>query len=703
MAIDIALNEDTATKARAAAKAYHEKFSTQRKEWEDIWELADYFVKCAQNRTLNKTEMTKGFNPAWGTDAERAQTGSTIFFRQHRQLAAQIASVALSRDLPWKYSPVINEGVFMSGEDADEQAHQWNSLAKWTLKMDGFKLKIINFAHQIQKYGNIPVLFYQRRKIQNRTITHPEYTPVQSPEGDVEMVMTGTRDEQVDVLVENFPSMKVLPIDGLFADVLIGNLQDQECVLMPSLKSRHKMLEEVLSENWDPEQYALIDDTLKWDGSTNTSLKAAKAENQAFSKPSVATDQWLVWDIFMQCPIEGTDWNETDTPSQLYWITVVGNDIGKGVIVRFDRNEDPDDEIPVYMIHALPDDEDLLYHMAPAQVIRSNYSVECTLKNQMIDSNSRLNNPPLKEIEGEVRGTDRAYGPSTRFVCDKSDSISEFDVKDLSQSNIQFLEYIQTDTKASLSTEGNAIGEAYGGRTSALEAGNAYRNSMQPHMITVSYQLIQLFEVYAKKMQSYWEKYAYPGQIVAISDQEQFDPIYPAGLYGHFDVQVDIIDEYEDDVVQNQRIFDAMQLIGSNPEFSKNVDMNELLTEWFVRNKISPAKIVKRPFDYDAREVATKENAAMIQVGAPATVKPGENLTIHLAEHEGERLRFKGVEDQYPNVVLLDQHIEETKFALRQGPKSQGTPPAPSGNQGAGEIGGNAVAGALGAQVPQGA
>jgi len=702
MPIELINSEDTAEKALESAHAFYEKFSTQRVEWEEIWELADYFVKCAQNRTLNKTEMTKGLNPAWGTDAERAQTGSTIFFKQHRQLAAQLASVALSRDLPWKYTPVINEGVFMSAEEADEQANQWNSLAKWTLKQDRFDLKMINFAHQLEKYGNIPVLFYQKRKIKKRDMPHPEYEITQNELGEPIVTMTGTRIDTQDVLVENYPSMKILAIDGLFADVLIGNLQDQDCVILPSLKRKHQMIEEALAENWEMEQVEKIDASYKWDGSTNVDMKNARMENQAIATQTTATDQYLVWDIFLRCPIENTAWNE-ELPTELYWITVVGNNIKDGIITRFERNEDPDDEIPVYMMHALPDDDDILYHLAPAQVIRSNYSVECTIKNQMLDGNSNVNHPPMREIEGEVRGTDRQYGANKTFVMDKVDSLTEFDVKDLSQSNIQFLEYIQSDTKSALNTEGNAIGEAFGGRTSALEAGNAYRNSMQPHMITIRYELSQLLTVYAKKMKSYWEKYAYPGQVVAISDQEQFDPVYPNGMYGEFDIQIDIIDEFEDDVVQNQRIFDVMQLIGSNPEFAKSVEIPELITEWLKKNKMNPAKLIKRPFDYDAREAAHTENAGMIQGNIPATVKPDENMTIHLAEHEGERLRYKGLEAEYPGTALLDQHIEETKFALKQGPKNQGTPNAPSGNKGEGEVGGNAIAGALGAQVPQGA
>ena len=153
-------NKDIVDAALKAAGEFYDKFSSQRKEWEEVWQVADYMTKAAQNRTLNTSEMTKGVNPAW-EDGERAETGSTSFFRLHRQLASQLASVAFSRDLPFKYKPIGNDNVFNSYEESDAMATQWNTLAQWTLKQDGFRKKFIDFSHQLKKYGNIPVLVYR--------------------------------------------------------------------------------------------------------------------------------------------------------------------------------------------------------------------------------------------------------------------------------------------------------------------------------------------------------------------------------------------------------------------------------------------------------------------------------------------------------------------------------------------------------------
>jgi hypothetical protein len=160
--------------------------------------------------------------------------------------------------------------------------------------------------------------------------------------------------------------------------------------------------------------------------------------------------------------------------------------------------------------------------------------------------------------------------------------------------------------------------------------------------------------------------------------------VQPAEVKGEFDIEINIVDEYENDILKDQRIYEAISLLASNPQLMQYVDLSQLVVEWMRRMGIDPSKIVVQPGDFDASEIARQENRDM-SAGQPATVKPGENLRIHLAEHEGERLRYKGIEDEFPGVAsLLDQHITETKQAINTAPKPGGSAPAPSraGNAG---------------------
>jgi len=45
---------------------------------------------------------------------------------------------------------------------------------------------------------------------------------------------------------------------------------------------------------------------------------------------------------------------------------------------------------------------------------------------------------------------------------------------------------------------------------------------------------------------------------------------------------------------------------------------------------------------------------------------PNENLQVHLSEHRKERVRYQGLEEQYPSVQLLDEHISKTQLLVDQ-------------------------------------
>jgi hypothetical protein len=705
---NILSNEESMRKVQTRASEFFSKFTQQRSSWEDIWKVADYMVKCAQNRAMYETEKTKGQNPTY-SDGERAQTGSTLFFKLHRQLASQLASVALSGDRPFSYSPVVNTEVFGSEEESRAACSQANALARWTMKMDRFKVKFINFCHQLKKYGNVPVMFYQNYLEGEADVFEPKFETTVDGEGRLVQKQTGTKVSRKKVVKQNWPTFKVLPIDSVYADVLIGDLQRQECVIVVSAEPKSEIISRAVSGEYDREQCDKITSSHKWDGSSYATMKQERLTNQDVESPMTATDQYLVFDIFIRVPMDGEEYDETgETDPQIYWLTVVGSDPKTGIPVRFERNPDPDDEIPIFMMHSLPDDEDVLYHVCEAQVIRSNYSVECTIKNQMIDNNSEVNHPPLIEVDSAVRGTDRQFKPNARWIADSIDSIKDFPVRDLSQHNMALLEYIRTDQKEALSATSNILGEAYGGRTTAMEASNAYKNAVQPHMVTIEYNLDAFLTVYARKMLSLWRKYAKPGQVVAISDEFEIRQVNPKNLIGEFDIEINAVEQYEDDVVTVQQMYELLQISASNPLIAKSVDFTEFMIEILRRRKGVPyTRIIHKPYEYDSRSAARTENNAMMS-GTQVKTNDGENNDVHLQVHMAERLRYKGLEDSYPYVQFLDQHIDEHKLKLQGDERTNGQPTAeqkpPTGGEGAieAQLGGMMGGMSAGSQMPTG-
>ncbi len=680
------------------AHDYFERFKSQREESSNdgiygVWKWADYADKAGRNRDIYSSEKEKGANLE--DDTERAQTGSTLFHRQVSLLASQGAAVTLS-DVPFKYKPIMNEGVFFSGEDGDEQAHQYNCLARWTMKQDGFAKKMVDFWYLLRKYGNLPVMIEQKRVVEPRIVKRP----VLSPDGNMTI-----RERTERMIVANHPSLKILPIDSVYADALVGELEDQDCIVVVSVNGMAHFWDGVASEYYDRDAVASIGKTHQWSGMEQKKLLQDRISNQGNdSTPESVTDQYVTYDIFMRAPLvpdkDGkTEWDE-DGAWQIRWFTVVGNTISEGVLIRNDDNPDPDEEMPIKMIHDEPDSSDFLYHIAKAQIIRSNYSVQCTLMNQAIDNMTLVNHPPLIEKEGVVSGDDRVFGPHKVWFTEEDidKSLKQFEVRDSTSQTGALLQYIEADTKRALGTTDMDIGQAAGARTSALEISKLDRNAQTPHMISIRYVLEQLLPWYARKLKSYWDYYAIEEQVVAITDIEKFQEVRPAQLYGDFDVEINIVDEYEQDLVEKRNLQEFIQLVAGNELLARNVDIPELLIAYAKKNKLDYSKFIKPPYEADSHEIAQMENAAIMQQGETVQVRQNENMSVHLAEHRGERLRYKGVEEQYPNVMLLDQHIAETELAIQQG-STPGTVSGPkqSQNQGEGEEYGNQIAAALGA------
>jgi len=395
-------NKEVVDKVLLEAAKYFDNFKSQRTDFLEIWKVNDYMFRAGQNTTINGEEKDKGANLGGYDDStELANTGSTLFHRIVTQLASRGVVVQKSRPLPFHFSPIVNENIFHSQLEADAQAEQWNTLAKYTYKQDKLNIKSIDFWWALTKYGNLPIMITMDKQQGERLITTPKFAQVgQDPmTGDPIMEQQGVEKSKKTLTIRNFPSLKILPIDGIYADVLIGSIQEQDCVILPSVHNKSYLWRGARDGYFDKENVKKIGEREKWDGSTNKDLAQTRMDNQRVDSPlPTVTSQYMVFDIFIRVPInDAGDWDEEGTEPQLYWFTVVGNSIKDGVVLRVDRmiDVDPDDEIPIEFIHDMPDEDDNLYHISRGQIVRSNYSVECTLKNQAIDNGSLMNRPPL--------------------------------------------------------------------------------------------------------------------------------------------------------------------------------------------------------------------------------------------------------------------------------------------------------------------
>ena len=693
---NLADKEDLTKEFSSLAEDYYNNFASDREQWEDIWEVADYMRKAAINRAVNATEATKGMDLP--TDDNRSQTGSTMFYRYINQFSSLGYSIQNSSDEPFRFTPLVNFSLDFSAAEAQEIANQQSILSRWIRHRDKFEQKSIEFWDQLGTYGNVPIMMHQEYEEGVRIRRVPKYETVMDEAGNPTNKVTGYDDEEDTFITKNYPSLTVLSNDNVYMDPYIGTVQAQNCVVLTSVRSKGEIGKEVTSGNFDEAMYEKLDKTMAWDGSSSSEFRKKKLENADLTfNPSSSEHQFLQWDVYMLAPIEGTAWKEDEIP-KLYWGTFIGNTLKEAVCMRLIRNPDPDDEIPIEMVHVNPDDADTLYHLAPSEIIRSNYSVECTLKNLALDNMGLVCNPPLMAVEGMHNILDFEYKKGQLWPVLSLDAIKEFQTRDITQNVNALLDYIKADSYSALNLDKVMTGEGQGSRTSASEAISINKNSMQPHLVQAKYILEQFLGFYARKSISYMTYFAHPDQILHITDEPPYPSINPSELHGEFDVIISIVDDYEESTLKQQFITEAIRVIGSSPQLLEStthkVDVGEMLKEWFQFAHFDASKIILPVDNADAVSVARQENLAMIQNGTYVEPKEGENKAVHIATHRSELIRYQGLEEEYPGIELVKQHVTATEFMMQQ--SGVNNLQAPSGNTTEGQAVGNQMAGALG-------
>lgn len=666
---NLAADKDISDKIRGAIEDYETRFTGQRSKWaaqgSGIWAKCDWAFRCCLNDTETQREKSVGANePAlW----ERAKTGTTQFFRQVMQKAANGYAVMTSKDMPFRYESLHEDET----KDAEgrERAERKNLLAKWTMKKDRFNTKSLDFWTQIYKYGNIPVLVEWHQRKGTKKVPFPVYD-----EADPTTIKE-YRNITVERVVENRPVISILPVESVKADSTIGCIQDQECVIVSSVVGMAAIVDGIKTGIYRDDLLKDLSRSHQWDGHTGFENQSDKDDNHnggtdcemPFRQES---GRYLKREVWINVPIDDEDesWdNEKNIPLR-YRVTLFGNSPHDSLVARVERNQEPDDAIPIEMIHAYPDDSDYLYHISPFEVIRSNIATETTLIRQVIDNNTLVNKPPLWEREGAVRGTDRSFGPDARWVVDDKDSIGQFNTRDISQPTLGILDYLKDDSNQAQSMDRNMVGESYGARTSAQEAGTIAASSQRPNIVNIGYILEQFLGFIAKRYDVLWPVYSRVEQVIQITDEKDMQHyIKPREIEGEFDIVVDIINEIKDNELKAQRMLNYAQVAASIPPMAQTTDwagLNKELQEYML----GTCKYVVQGTDYDAEEVAMRNVLLMLNTGQYPQMNPGMNLRKHLDIYKSARIRYEGMEDTNPNIAILDQVIAQIEFQM----KSQG-------------------------------
>jgi hypothetical protein len=366
-----------------------------------------------------------------------------------------------------------------------------------------------------------------------------------------------------------------------------------------------------------------------------------------------------------------------------------------------ERNPDPDDEWPFEMLHALPDDDGKLYHFGYAQALRGDYDEQPTTRQQLIDNRTLQNNKPLKCIQGEVHMQNLRFGKDKIYWVEKENSVSEFQVIDIQQNGLAHLSYFDDDANRAAGTDKPLMGEYAGSRTSATESSIVSQNASNPHIMLAKYVLHAFLEFHARKNLGLWHLYGDNDMVLSITEKAIQRKINPGELFGEFDVEINLVDEFENNALNVQTMTQAMQTLV--PLFSSVMDLPVVAEDVFGKmvKGVDVSRWIKPNGNKDAIQLAQHENRGMLDGGMVLNPNPGEAHDVHLSQHEQERVRWVGAEDSNPNVQILDRHISMTKLLKQQEAQlaamASQMPNAMTGNKTVGQAQGNAIAGAMGA------
>lgn len=626
--------------------------------WDDLIHY-DYMFRCG----LNETEKSAN-KPMKAPEEAKSNVGATMFFRQVMQSAAKIYSFMTARDSYWKYSPVSTKGIPLSAQESEMQANMLNTLVGWNLKKDKFDPKLMSICTAVSKDGLAYVGLNWIRRREDRKITIPG--PVSED---------GTRSEPsvIDlpaILVENRAEVVLYDPFTVIIDPNIGDMQKQACPAVTQLMSISDAVQMVESGYWSEEQFKKIDSAQGWDGTSGRPRLSDQDANSGLTSSTISdSGLMLVWNVWANLPI-GDDGklDQAKNIPKRYICTFVGNQISDAVCVRISRNDDPEDKVPIEVIHDYTDTKQGMFRISKGRVLKNNFAVEVTTVNQMIDNVSLVMNPPFVERKGRVESKDRKYGRTSRIIVKDSvnEDFKELIVADRTQTCQATLAYIKDDSKMAIATDPAQMGEGLGARATATESSGVMRLSAAPSVMNAKHVASQLFSYLGTRMKLFWQTFALDEQVVRITDSDApITEIRPVEIWGDFDVQVDVVDQVVDDILSESKIAQDLQALGSNPQLSAMVDWQSLLDEYFIRRY--GRSFVKENTDADAVNQAHRDCKAIL-AGQPVNAIEGQDHKTHLRILRADLIKYRGLEAQYkPQIDALKALIEQHEQMLGEG------------------------------------
>jgi hypothetical protein len=692
---DIIENDEAiaAIKSNVFAKFFDE-YETQREEIDDQCVIADAMDKLFKNSEIAKAEKKKVYEEGDRANIEtghetKADYPSGFARRLNSQLASHAYSVESAQTLPFKYSPVKNPQIWADTGEMQAQADARTTLAKWSLDQEGWTHKKLDLYTEAIKYSQIPVFVRMYPKMKRVRVLGADNKTIVEKEVDV----------------KNYPVAEMVPIWNLWADRNIGTLRDQTVVFTTTKQSIVDLTaDRYTSQKKFDEFFAEVDSAFY----SHSEFDAEKQlrENRGQTVDDESETDVRRWDIYVKLRLNKSNELSHDPKDKvvLYWFVGYGDNPGDAIYTSCMSNFDPDGEIPGEMMHTTPGSPNELYHPMLSEAIRPHYSMDCLTTSKAIDAyreqvdSPTMVNPSKFVAEEEITdaGEEKFSLDSKKvyFVEDIEGAMGKQINPDYTQLSIFMSEKTRESQSEAAWMSPNMLGEGLGGRAAATEVLAVNQFSMQPQNAWVKYFFSQLYGFIGRKFSRCWENFGDRKSIIAIAG-EALEGRVP-GLYGEFEIEVDVVDEYIADHVYAAQFTTLLQTLAANPELLRSqkheINLGEMIVEAFKRQHVKDANrfVLKR--GGDGATLQRQENNDMMMTGIYIQTNEDDDHAVHAAECESYLQKVKPLidagksdpesldEEQRDFVAkaeLIQRHLEEHRSRERGLQGSQASPQAP--------------------------
>ncbi len=268
------------------------------------------------------------------------------------------------------------------------------------------------------------------------------------------------------------------------------------------------------------------------------------------------------------------------------------------------------------------------------------------------------------------------YDKDSVIWVDNEKSVTEFQ-HSTPIDNERILALLEQDSNDAAGTGPTIRGIPMGGRTSSSEAVNAQEAAQLPHKMLAKYIFEKWLKFHARKGIRQWHLYADNTQILKIIDEGSIQrEVRPTKLFGDFDIQITLVDDYERDIMtQQSMLFAAQNLL---PLFAQYLDMRQVAKVFMEKmTKVDVSEFIL-PDRRDAERLKAKQENALFATGQYVAPALDEDHEGHLIEHRGARVALSGLEDEpaYADMAQdLDRHIAaHEELAKQAGPQQAGIP-----------------------------